>query len=72
MIGEANKNATAEMKADYAKLSDALVDAAKALGTIPADIAADAEDGVELSAGDPFRAVASAYPVTITFKPDDP
>ena len=72
MIGKEEKSATDVMKVDYANLSDALVDAAKALGTIPADIAADAEDGVELSAGDPFRAVASAYPVTITFIPDDP
>ena len=65
------------MKADFEKLIDALVDAKKALAkdedaAIPADIKAAAEDSALVVAGQPFRAVASAYPATITIALDNP
>ena len=78
-LGKLPGNADAAMKADFEKLVDALVDAKDALAkdedaAIPADIKAAAEDSALVVAGQPFRAVASAYPATVTValeKPDD-
>ena len=78
-LGKLPGNADAAMKADFEKLVDALVPAKDALakdedGAIPADIKAAAEDSALVAAGQPFRAVASAYPATVTValeKPDD-
>ena len=78
-LGKLPGNADAAMKADFEKLVDALVAAKDALAkdedaAIPADIKAAAEDSALVAAGQPFRAVASAYPATVTValeKPDD-
>ena len=72
-LGKLPGNADAAMKADFEKLIDAVVDAKAALtkdedAAIPADIKAAAEDSALVVAGQPFRAVASKYPATITIK----
>ena len=76
-LGKLPGNADAAMKADFEKLVDALVDAKAALSkdedaAIPADIKAAAEDSALVVAGQPFRAVASAYPATITIALENP
>ena len=76
-LGKLPGNADAAMKADFEKLVDALVDAKAALSkdedaAIPADIKAAAEDSALVVAGQPFRAVASVYPATITVALDNP
>ena len=76
-LGKLPGDATASMKADFEKLIDALVDAKAALAkdedaAIPADIKAAAEDSALVVAGQPFRAVASAYPATITIAVENP
>ena len=76
-LGKLPGNADAAMKADFEKLIDALVDAKAALSkdedaAIPADIKAAAEDSALVVAGQPFRAVASAYPATITIALENP
>ena len=76
-LGKLPGNADAAMKADFEKLIDALVDGKAALAkdedaAIPADIKAAAEDSALVVAGQPFRAVASAYPATITVALDNP
>ena len=76
-LGKLPGNADAAMKADFEKLIDALVDAKAALAkdedaAIPADIKAAAEDSALVVAGQPFRAVASVYPATITVALDNP
>ena len=76
-LGKLPGNADAAMKADFEKLVDALVDAKNALakdedGAIPADIKAAAEDSALVAAGQPFRAVASAYPATVTVALENP
>ena len=76
-LGKLPGDATASMKADFEKLIDALVDAKAALAkdedaAIPADIKAAAEDSALVVAGQPFRAVASANPATITIALDNP
>ena len=76
-LGKLPGNADAAMKADFEKLVDALVDAKDALAkdedaAIPADIKAAAEDSALVVAGQPFRAVASVYPATITVALDNP
>ena len=78
-LGKLPGNADAAMKADFEKLVDALVAAKDALAkdedaAIPADIKAAAEDSALVAAGPAFRAVAAAYPATVTValeKPDD-
>ena len=76
-LGKLPGNADAAMKADYEKLVDGLVSAKDALAkdedaAIPADIKAAAEDSALVAAGQPFRAVASAYPATITIAVENP
>ena len=76
-LGKLPGNADAAMKADFEKLIDALVDAKAALSkdedaAIPASIKAMAEDGALVVAGQPFRAVASVYPATITVALENP
>ena len=76
-LGKLPGNADAAMKADYEKLVDGLVSAKDALAkdedaAIPADIKAAAEDSALVVAGQPFRAVASDYPATITVALDNP
>ncbi len=76
-LGKLPAEANAAMKADFEKLVDALVDGKAALAkdedaAIPADIKAAAEDSALVVAGQPFRAVASAYPATITVALDNP
>ena len=76
-LGKLPGNADAAMKADFEKLVDALVDAKAALSkdedaAIPADIKAAAEDSALVVAGQPFRAVASVYPATITVALENP
>ena len=76
-LGKLPPEADAAMKADFEKLIDALVDAKASLAkdedaAIPADIKAMAEDSALVVAGQPFRAVASAYPATITIALDNP
>lgn len=76
-LGSLPANATAEMKADFADLEDALVDGKKALGSdesaaVPADVKADAAEGAKVVAGPAFRAVAAEYPATITIAVDNP
>ena len=76
-LGKLPGNADAAMKADFEKLIDAVVDAKAALtkdedAAIPADIKAAAEDSALVVAGQPFRAVASAYPATITIAVENP
>ena len=76
-LGKLPGNADAAMKADFEKLVDALVEAKDALAkdedaAIPADIKAAAEDSALVVAGQPFRAVASAYPATITIALENP
>ena len=76
-LGKLPGNADAAMKADFEKLVDALVEAKDALAkdedaAIPADIKAAAEDSALVAAGQPFRAVASAYPATITVAVENP
>ena len=76
-LGKLPGDATASMKADFEKQIDALVEAKAALAkdedaAIPADIKAMAEDSALVVAGQPFRAVASAYPATITIDLDNP
>ena len=76
-LGKLPGNADAAMKADYEKLVDGLVSAKDALAkdedaAIPADIKAAAEDSALVVAGQPFRAVASAYPATITIAAENP
>ena len=76
-LGKLPGNADAAMKADFEKLIDALVDAKAALSkdedaAIPADIKAMAEDSALVVAGQPFRAVASVYPATITVALENP
>ena len=76
-LGSLPASATAEMKADFADLENALVDAKKALGkdesaAVPADVKADAADGAKVVAGPAFRAVAAEYPATITIAVDNP
>ena len=76
-LGKLPGDATASMKADFEKLIDAVTDAKAALAkdedaAIPADIKAAAEDSALVVAGQPFRAVASAYPATITVALENP
>ena len=76
-LGKLPGNADAAMKADFEKLVDGLVSAKDALAkdedaAIPADIKAAAEDSALVVAGQPFRAVASAYPATITIAVENP
>ena len=76
-LGKLPGNADAAMKADFEKLVDAVVDAKDALAkdedaAIPADIKAAAEDSALVVAGQPFRAVASVYPATITVALENP
>ena len=76
-LGKLPGNADAAMKADYEKLVDGLVSAKDALAkdedaAVPADIKAAAEDSALVVAGQPFRAVASAYPATITIAAENP
>ena len=76
-LGKLPGNADAAMKADYEKLVDGLVSAKDALAkdedaAIPADIKAAAEDSALVVAGQPFRAVASVYPATITVALENP
>ena len=76
-LGKVPGNADAAMKADFEKLVDALVEAKAALSkdedaAIPADIKAAAEDSALVVAGQPFRAVASVYPATITVALENP
>ena len=76
-LGKLPGNADAAMKADFEKLVDALVEAKDALAkdedaAIPADIKAAAEDSALVVAGQPFRAVASVYPATITVALENP
>ena len=76
-LGKLPGNADAAMKADYEKLVDGLVSAKDALAkdedaAVPADIKAAAEDSALVVAGQPFRAVASAYPATITIAVENP
>ena len=76
-LGKLPGNADAAMKADFEKLIDAEVDAKAALtkdedAAIPADIKAAAEDSALVVAGQPFRAVASDYPATITIAVENP
>ena len=76
-LGKLPGNADAAMKADFEKLIDAVVDAKAALtkdedAAIPADIKAAAEDSALVVAGQPFRAVASDYPATITIAVENP
>ena len=76
-LGKLPGNADAAMKADYEKLVDGLVSAKDALAkdedaAIPADIKAAAEDSALVVAGQPFRAVASDYPATITIAVENP
>ena len=76
-LGKLPGNADAAMKADFEKLVDALVAAKDALAkdedaAVPADIKAAAEDSALVAAGQPFRAVASVYPATITVALDNP
>ena len=76
-LGKLPGNADAAMKADFEKQIDALAAAKDALAkdedaAIPADIKAAAEDSALVVAGQPFRAVASAYPATITVALENP
>ena len=76
-LGKLPGNADAAMKADYEKLVDGLVSAKDALAkdedaAVPADIKAAAEDSALVVAGQPFRAVASDYPATITIAVENP
>ena len=76
-LGKLPSDATDEMKADFEKIEDALVDAKAALAkdevaAVPADIKADAADGAKVAAGPAFRAVAAQYPATITIAVDNP
>ena len=69
--------AIADVAADEGVVVDALVDAKDALAkdedaAIPADIKAAAEDSALVVAGQPFRAVASDYPATITIAVENP
>ena len=71
-FNEPSNGITDEMKADFEALADVLVDAGTDEASIPADLAADAADGAILAATDPFRAVASSYPATVTISLNDP
>ena len=76
-LGKLTEDATEEMEADYAALADDLVAAKKDLAAndqaaIPAAIIADAADGATVTASQPFRAVASVYPATITIAVENP
>lgn len=69
--------ATEEMKKDFEALSVTLVDAGKTLEqdaqtAIPAELKARAGEGTVVTAGQPFRSVASKYPATVTVKLDNP
>ena len=69
--------ATEEMKKDFEALSVTLVDAGRALEqdtqtAIPAELKEKAGEGVAVTAGQPFRSVASKYPATVTVKLDNP
>ena len=70
------KTATAEMKTDFEALTGKLVDAGKALSAdvlaaIPAEIKSAAAGDAALTAGQPFRSVASKYPATVTVQLGD-
>ena len=71
-INEPSNGITDEMKADFEALAYVLVDAGTDEASIPADLAADAADGATLAATNPFRAVASSYPATVTISLNDP
>ena len=87
-LGKLSNDATGQMKKDHNALLNTLVDAKKAVAenekaAIPEEIKADfakAEgktdvsevEGKTLVVGQPFRAVASEYPATITIKVENP
>lgn len=76
-LGKLPGDSTASMKAEFEKLIDALVNAKDALAkdedaAIPADVKAEAEDTALVAASQPFRAVASTYPATITMALENP
>jgi len=75
-LGEIDKNATDEMEADFEDLEDQLTDAQfgekSSSDVIPSEIKADTPADVKLTATDPFRAVASNYPATITIAIENP
>ena len=87
-LGKLSNDATGQMKTDHKALLNTLVDAKKAVAenekaAIPEEIKADfakAEgktdvsevEGKTLVVGQPFRAVASEYPATITIKVENP
>ena len=87
-LGKLSNDATGQMKKDHKALLNTLVDAKKAVAenekaAIPEEIKADfakAEgktdvsevEGKTLVVGQPFRAVASEYPATITIKVENP
>lgn len=76
-LGNLPKEATPKMEEDYAAIVDALVAAKKDLAAkneaaIPAEIVSAQAEGATLTAGQPFRAVASVYPATITISVDNP
>lgn len=76
-LGALTDDATPKMEEDHADLIDELVAAKKDLAededaAIPDDLAADAPEGAAITAGQPFRAVASEYPATITIEVENP
>lgn len=76
-LGALTDEATPEMEEEHAALANDLVAAKKALAedeqvAVPADVTADAPEGANLTAGQPFRAVASEYPATITIAVENP
>ncbi len=76
-LGKLPADATAEMKADFKDLEEALVDAKEALAdiaeaAIPEEVTAEVGEDVKVEASQPFRAVASTYPATITIAVENP
>ena len=76
-LGALTDDATPQMEEDHADLIDELVAAKKDLAedeaaAIPDDLEADAPEGATVTASQPFRAVASEYPATITIAVENP
>ena len=76
-LGALTDEATPAMEEDHADLIDELVAAKKDLAedeaaAIPDDLEADAPEGATVTASQPFRAVASEYPATITIAVENP
>ena len=76
-LGSLPEEATPKMEEDYVAIVDNLVAAKKDLAekkeaAIPAAVVEAQPAGVTLTASQPFRAVASVYPATITIAVENP